>query len=50
MRLANDAVDGLASSVYTPDTAMSEAIARRIRAGNPVVNEDMKRDAERSPS
>ena len=39
VRLANDSVYGLGSSVFTKDLAKGEAIARRIRAGGTAVND-----------
>jgi acyl-CoA reductase-like NAD-dependent aldehyde dehydrogenase len=39
VRLANDSVYGLGSSVFTKDRAKGEAIARRIRAGGTAVND-----------
>ena len=41
VRLANDSVYGLCSSVYTKDLAKGEAIARRIRAGSTAVNDGL---------
>src|SRR5690349_1227852 len=41
VRLANDTPYGLASSVFTRDTARGEAIARRIEAGATTVNDAM---------
>jgi acyl-CoA reductase-like NAD-dependent aldehyde dehydrogenase len=41
VRLANDSVYGLASSVYTKDTHKGEAIARRINAGSTAVNDGL---------
>ncbi|HEX6584694.1 MAG TPA: aldehyde dehydrogenase family protein [Thermoleophilaceae bacterium] len=39
VRLANDSVYGLGSSVFTKDLAKGESIARRIRAGGTAVND-----------
>jgi acyl-CoA reductase-like NAD-dependent aldehyde dehydrogenase len=39
IRLANDSVYGLASSVFTKDLARGERVARQIRAGNTWVND-----------
>jgi acyl-CoA reductase-like NAD-dependent aldehyde dehydrogenase len=39
VRLANDSVYGLGSSVFTKDLAKGVAIARRIRAGGTAVND-----------
>jgi acyl-CoA reductase-like NAD-dependent aldehyde dehydrogenase len=39
VRLANDTVYGLASSVFTKDLAKGQAIARRIHAGSTAVND-----------
>jgi acyl-CoA reductase-like NAD-dependent aldehyde dehydrogenase len=41
VRLANDSPYGLASSVFSRDTARGEAIARRIEAGATTVNDAM---------
>ncbi len=41
VRLANDTPYGLASSVFSRDTARGEAIARRIEAGATTVNDAM---------
>src|SRR5205807_7060256 len=41
VRLANDTPYGLASSVFTRDTARGEQIARRIQAGATTVNDAM---------
>jgi acyl-CoA reductase-like NAD-dependent aldehyde dehydrogenase len=41
VRLANDSPYGLASSVFSRDTARGEAIARRIQAGAATVNDAM---------
>src|SRR5438874_1170716 len=41
VRLANDTPYGLASSVFTRDTARGEQIARRIQAGAATVNDAM---------
>jgi acyl-CoA reductase-like NAD-dependent aldehyde dehydrogenase len=41
VRLANDTPYGLASSVFSRDTARGEAIARRIEAGAATVNDAM---------
>src|SRR5690348_18483335 len=41
VRLANDTPYGLASSVFTRDTARGEQIARRIEAGATTVNDAM---------
>src|SRR5690349_3468586 len=41
VRLANDTPYGLASSVFTRDTARGEAIARRLEAGATTVNDAM---------
>jgi len=41
VRLANDSSYGLASSVFTRDTARGEQIARRIEAGATTVNDAM---------
>jgi acyl-CoA reductase-like NAD-dependent aldehyde dehydrogenase len=39
IRLANDSIYGLNSSVFTQDLARGEAIARRIEAGSTLVND-----------
>jgi acyl-CoA reductase-like NAD-dependent aldehyde dehydrogenase len=41
VRLANDSPYGLASSVFSRDTARGEALARRIEAGATTVNDAM---------
>src|SRR5207302_4484763 len=41
VKLANDTPYGLASSVFSRDTARGEAIARRIEAGAATVNDAM---------
>lgn len=41
VRLANDSVYGLASSVFTKDRGKGQAIARRLRAGSTTVNDGL---------